>query len=401
MNLKTLFAALLVIVAPAIGAAQPNPFTAAITVNNQAITYYEITQRANFHKVLGTLGDLDKIARRELVNERLQSISADRLGIKSDDATLKLAMDDFIGRANMTEEQFKKILAKDGVAEETFRDYTRQRLIWSSLIRALFLNNAKVSDAEVDRALALSHGTSGASVHISELILPMTPEVAKSNGALAEKLVQALRAGASFADAAQNFSVSPSADSGGDMGWLPIGRLPPQILSLMLVMSPGDVTDPIKLQNAVAIFKMRGLREKDTVRPKTVTTEYLKILTPGGEGSDARAKADKLAEQLDTCDDFFGYADEFPKDAATRTTQPFGEVPSDIALDLARLDTNEISISKTRDGNILFLMLCGRTTAMAEGSREEVRKVLFSQRLDSYANSLLEELRADAIMIEK
>ena len=83
-------------------------------------------------------------------------------------------------------------------------------------------------------------------------------------------------------------------------------------------------------------------------------------------------------------------------------TLPAGDLPGDIALELLRLDANEISTNLTRaDGTqLLFLMLCGRSTELPEGGRDEVRAALFQQRLESYAAGYMAELRADAIIEE-
>ena len=54
----------------------------------------------------------------------------------------------------------------------------------------------------------------------------------------------------------------------------------------------------------------------------------------------------------------------------------------------------------TGDGQALvLLMLCGRTQAISEDvSREQVRANLQNQRLASYANGYLAELKADAVI---
>ena len=77
-----------------------------------------------------------------------------------------------------------------------------------------------------------------------------------------------------------------------------------------------------------------------------------------------------------------------------------GEIPADVRRELDRLDEGEISTALTRGNNLLLLMLCGRTTDLPEGFREEMRQRLFNQRLESYANGYLEELRAEAIIRE-
>ena len=54
----------------------------------------------------------------------------------------------------------------------------------------------------------------------------------------------------------------------------------------------------------------------------------------------------------------------------------------------------------TEAGDLMFLMLCGRSTELPEGAREQVRAALFNQRLESYSDGFLAELRADALIQE-
>ena len=52
------------------------------------------------------------------------------------------------------------------------------------------------------------------------------------------------------------------------------------------------------------------------------------------------------------------------------------------------------------DGTLLLVaMLCGRSTEIPEGARDEVREQLFQSRIGAYASGFLEELRADAIIV--
>ena len=67
---------------------------------------------------------------------------------------------------------------------------------------------------------------------------------------------------------------------------------------------------------------------------------------------------------------------------------------------LATLDAGEISFAVTRNAGAttLAVMLCARNMADPEAGREAVRQQLFSQRLEGFADALLEELRADAVI---
>ena len=116
-----------------------------------------------------------------------------------------------------------------------------------------------------------------------------------------------------------------------------------------------------------------------------------------GRRSSARARA--LAGRVDSCDDLYGVNRKGPPERLARNTLPVGEVPADIARELANLDEGEISINLTRGDNLLLLMLCGRTPALEEApDREAVRRALLNQRLSSYGDGYLAQLRADAII---
>jgi peptidyl-prolyl cis-trans isomerase SurA len=69
-------------------------------------------------------------------------------------------------------------------------------------------------------------------------------------------------------------------------------------------------------------------------------------------------------------------------------------------MELARLDAGEMSFALTRNGGetTLAVMLCNRRIAEPEAGLEAVSQQLFAERLAGYADALLEELRADAII---
>ena len=103
-------------------------------------------------------------------------------------------------------------------------------------------------------------------------------------------------------------------------------------------------------------------------------------------------------------------AQSLSEDQFERVVLSTSEVPSDIALELAKLDDNESSHALTRQNGamLLYTKLCGRTleAPLDEDGEEvdlrtQIRDRLFQQRLGSYADSFLEELRADAIIVER
>ena len=397
--LKALAAVLAVFLAGLAPAMAQSPFSAAVTINNRIVTNYEISQRAQFLEVLNAPGNLMERARETLIDERLQQEVGARFGLLAGPDEIEEGMAEFAGRANMNTEAFLGALQNEGIAPETFRDFVSAGITWRNIVRARFGPRAQVSEDEIDRALTLSASDGGAQINIAEIVVPITPEnedqIRADIAGLAETLDGSIGA---FSEAARAYSAAATGRQGGGLGWRPLSSIPPQMRAMLLPMDVGDVTDPVPLGPAIAIFQLRGLDETGFVSPQVTAVEYAEVLIPGGQSAEALAEAQDLRDTIDTCDDLFGVRPgEFEI-----VTLPIEDVPGDISLELARLDANEVSTGLTRASGtqLVFLMLCGRSTALPDGGREEVRQALFQQRLESYAQGYLAELRADAIIDE-
>lgn len=380
--------------ATAQGAFQP-----VITVNSSAVTAFELDQRKKLLEVFRTPGDLDKAARTALIEDRLKMAALDAAGLRLSDESLAQAMEEFAGRANLTLDQFLQILAGNGVAEETLRDFVRIGVSWSDYIRNRYGSSVTISDAEVSRAIAQTQsGGSVIEVLMNEIIIAAPPPRAAQAMATAQRISR-ITSTSAFEAQARRVSALPSRTRGGRLGWLPITNYPPQLQSMLLGLSPGEVTQPLPITNGVALFQMRDIREAKTATVPPTAIDYAAFYLDGGKSEVGLRAAQDLADRTDTCDDLYGAAQGLPETVLERNSLPPAEISQDVALELARLDTNESSYNLTRNEGqtLVFLMMCGRTNAAGEGvDPEAVRNQLRSQRLASLATSLLEDLRTAA-----
>lgn len=386
-------------------------FSPVISVNEQVITQYEIDQRKLLLQVLRAPGDLEEEARKGLIEDRLRLSETRRAGIIPNVDDVQTGMEEFAGRANLTAEQFIGEIGKFGVEAETFRDFVTAGLAWRTLVQARFGPRAQVSEAEVDRTLALSsEGQASVRVLMSEIVLPLTPDNEAEQRALLERLRDTARSPGAFAAAARRYSAAPTARRGGRLEWLALGQLPPALRGSILTLGPGGISEPINLGPGIGIFQLRALEETEPTAAENASVEYATILIPGGNSPAARAIAQDLANNADTCDDLYTPVKSMPDEYFERIVLPSSDVPSEMAMVLAGLDPNETSYELTRqDGAFLvFTMLCGRTIVPPVNEdgeeidlRADVRQRLFQQRIASYAAAYLEELRADAIIREQ
>jgi len=423
MKLRTLLCSLALLLMPALAPAQTgqaqtgqeqtgqaqtgqDPLRPVVTVNGVGITAFELDQRARLLAALGDRGDVAKAALDALIDDSLREFAARQMGITVSQDELDKGLAEFTARANLTPQQFMDELARQGVYPETFRQFVRTGLAWRKLVVTKFRARAFVSDAELDTAIELGTTSVGASVLISELILPFQPGTEGQALELLNRLRGTIRNAEDFANAALTYSSAASRANGGRLDWMPIGNLPPEVGKMVLTMRIGQISTPVRLgNNAYAIFMLRGLRDNREVAAKTIAYDYATLLLPGGRSPATQKIAAAIEGRVDSCNDLLAEAGAYPPEAWKRQVVPVGKVPRDIATELSHLDRNEVSTRLTRRDKsgekLVFLMLCGRTNQISEGNREQVRQTLLAQRLEAFGNGYLQELRADAIITRK
>ncbi len=381
-----------------------NAFSPAVIVNDSAVTFFEIEQRARLLVIMSAPGDPLELAREQLIEDRLKLQAARQAGIAPSEEGIVSGLENFAKRVNMKPEDMLQALAAEGISEEALRDFLSSQIAWGGVVQTRFGANAQVSEEEIDRAIAQSSGQGGVRVLLSEIIIPVTPQTKAQVDSLAAQISE-LSSFSEFESAARIYSASGTKENGGHVDWMNVTNLPAPLRPVISGLRKGEVTPPLQLPNAIALFQLRGIAETGRSTPRYSAIDYAKFYIPGGRSEEALKEATRVRSEVDKCDDLYGVGHGLPAERLFRETQKPNEIPRDVAIELAKLDDNEISTNLTSaDGqNLIVLMLCGRTAEIndAELSREDVAQSLRNLRLESYANSYLSQLRAQARIIEK
>ena len=380
-----------------------NPFAPVITVNDLGITGYELDQRMRFLELLRAPGDLREAAEKALIEDRIRVFAAERAGIRITEEAVNAGMEEFAGRASRPVEEFLKAIAENGVEPQTFRDFVTAGVVWRDLVRAEIAPRVRITDADIDRAMALeSDRGKGTRVLLSEIILPAPP--GQEGAAMAEaRRISQLRGEGAFGAAARQSSASGSAARGGRLDWMPIENMPPALRGAVLGLEPGEASQPIQIPNAVAVFMLRAIDEGGPIADTPQQIDFAQLLIPGAGTETAATLIATLRARADTCDDLYAVAKGIPPEQIQRETLPQTRIPQDIALELAHLDAGESSTAIVRGGNQVFLMLCKRDRIYGEEdlapSRDEVRGQLMNARIAAMAEGRLADLIADAVIV--
>ena len=400
MNIKTLIRTSLIALgltlAP-LGVAAQNLFSAAILVNDQAITNYELKQRSMFLEALRFPGVPQELAPKQLIEERLKKAAADQLGIRVSEEELQFELESFAQRFNVAFDEFASELERVGISVDTPRAFIANQLLWRDVIRARFGAQANVDEAQVERSANAEKSGSSIEVLLTEIIMAMQPGQEQEVRERARELSK-IRSVDAFSDAAREFSDAPTREFGGRVTWQKLDTLPGVLQPLIFGLAPGEVTDPLSIPNALALFQLRGIRETAYRRPLPDSVDYLRYALPSSELENINA----IRANVNHCDDLYEWAKGNPNHVLKRETVKRAEIDGPTRNILTNLDENEY-VSATQGSTTTLIMMCSRSQILdlEEQDLAQIRDGLLNQRLGSYADSYLENLRDDARIVYK
>lgn len=396
MRLILFLAGCWLMLAAAAPALAQNPFAPRVTVDDRAITAWEVAQRARFLELFNTPGDLEAEAIERLIDERLQLAEARRMGITVTPEQIAEGMAEFAARVDLSTEDFLQIVGQEGIEPESFSSFVEAGLAWRFVLQRRFAGRIEISDTEIDRARALSAHRGGVRVLLSEIVLPNIPEAV----ALAEELSR-ITGFEAFAAAARQYSASDSAARGGQIDWLPLANLPDGVQPILRRLRPGQVTPPIPAGEAIVLFQLRAIDLAERLPASSIQVDYARALIAGAGTPAAEAEVARLRARVDTCRDLAALTPG-GEEAFTREERPLSEVPADIAAELDRLDEREISANLRQGGSVVLLMLCAREPGgEILPAREAQLDRMVNERVQALADGLLAELRAAATITRR
>jgi peptidyl-prolyl cis-trans isomerase SurA len=242
------------------GAAQA-AFAPALLVNGAVVTNYDIEQRMTFLDALGATGDLRALAIEQLTEDRVKLQAAEAVGLEVDDEALASGIQEFADQRGITVADVERVLAARGIDRRTLEDFVEAGLVWREIVQARFRSRAMPTEDDVDVALGMAANRPVEVVELGEIAIPFAEHGDTEAVQLAERLSAQIRSGAtSFGAAVRQYSRSASAQQGGRLPPVRANQLPPAVRGQVLLMEPGDVTEPLPIPGGLAILQLVSLR---------------------------------------------------------------------------------------------------------------------------------------------
>ena len=229
---------------------------------------------------------------------------------------------------------------------------------------------------------------------LTEIIIPFSKDDRSENENLANLLKQ-IKSTEEFSNAAQKYSKAPTATVGGRVKWQNFDRLPGIIKPLILGLSPGQVTEPIMLTKAIALFQLRDIREIKTDRTQLELLDFIKVK------SDLKYLS-FVQDNFHNCSDLEAIIGGQTEVTLTRKKLLSDEIPNTLVPVLDNLDQNESEII-VADGQSQLVIMCERNNQLNSTAQtlEQDKNVLQTNRLKHLARSFLETLKDNARIVIK
>lgn len=388
-------------------------------VDNDVVMQSQLDQRV--HEVQQTIakrgagvppaGVLEQQVLERLIVENLQLQIGDRSGIRITDEELNQAIGTIAQRNNMSVEQFRAALARDGLSYDDAREQVRREMIISRVRQRRVAERIQVTEQEVKNFLASDMGKMQLSeeFHLANILIP-TPESASSDAIQsaarqAQDVYQQLKQGADFGQLAIARSASETALEGGDMGWRKAAQLPPPFDRQLSLMSPGDFTEPMRTPGGFIIVKLLEKRGGGTQVRDEVHVRHI-LIKPSEIRSEAETQrlAERLYDRITSGEDFAELAKSFSEDPGSALNggdlnwiDPNALVP-EFRQVMAETPQGQLSKPFKSPYGWHVLEVLGRraTDSTSQAREQQAMTVLRNRKYDEELQTWLRQIRDEA-----
>lgn len=197
-------------------------------------------------------GDLERSFLVQVIDRQLALAEAEKRGLKVDAAEVEAALQEH--RRDYPEGGFEQSLKERGITQEAWRAELEERLLLEKVAKQAAYDQVKVEESEIRLYFQANRSEFDrpAQVRARQIVVGSEAE--------GKALLARLRKGESFAALAKQFSLSPDAEQGGDLGFFGRGEMPAEFDAAVFNLPVGKLSDLISSEYGYHIFLVEEKR---------------------------------------------------------------------------------------------------------------------------------------------
>jgi peptidyl-prolyl cis-trans isomerase SurA len=412
MKSKLIVAICLLLASIATTAAQETRIAAVI--NDEVVTGDDVNARLILMMRSSGLPDTPENRKKltpriinQLIDEHLQMQEAKRLNITVPKEDVDAALARLEQQNNMPKGGLDKYLADNGISRSSLVAQITASLAWEKVVSNRLLQDVTVSDDEIAEAMArLKANVGKPESRVAEIFLAIdNPSQQDEVKRLADKLIEQVRGGANFAAVAQQFSQSPTAAVGGDIGWIAPDELSPLLGEAVSKMNPGEMSYPIHTTAGYYILYLIDRQTLGATTPDQIHLSLVEVVFPlsptatPDERQHVEAQAQNISNTAKSCGEMAKLGQERAPELSRQVPDvKASDLPADEQKELLALKLAEPSKPMPIRGGIGVVMVCQKKEPPGLPTADQLRESLGHQRLDALAKRYLSDLRRGAYL---
>ena len=280
-------------------------------VNGEVITLSELDQMGQpfYEKVRqsSTAGEREeklKKARIEvldrLIENRLLEEEMKKQKIEVPDRDVDAAVQDVLKSSNLTENDLKKGLAREGFTYSAYRQRIRDELGKMRLINREIKSKIVIGEEALREYYQKNPEkfTDPLEIKIQQVFFPVPQDASREETAVVQREAQAIleraRKGEDFSELARKFSKGPEAGDGGLLGYFKHRELKPELEEAGFKLRPGEISDLVR---SPAGFHILRVLERKGGEPRPFAEVQFKIREELSE-AEAQKKFEQWIKEL-------------------------------------------------------------------------------------------------------
>ena len=387
----------------------------AAIVNDDIISIYDLETRIKVVIVSSGISPSHKTKQRlkhqvlrTLIDEQLQLKEAKARNISVSKRNIEMAIGVLEKQNNLNPGKFIAFIKSRGLSETAVIARLKAQIAWSKLIRRRLMPRIIIGDEEVKEILVQLRKRKGqVEYRISEIFLPIDSANPESRvEKTAQRLVEELKAGASFEAVARQFSGVASGSVGGDIGWLHESALNDKLAVTVSKMKQGEIAGPIRTLSGFQVYRLA--KKRKILEPKSdqpiVDIRRIKLPLPDKPSKDdVRLQMDLaklLRKNIEGCDDMVPMAKQakasgkvlLGKMEIGKLGVPLRGIIRDLKLGIASRPI------RTPSGISIF-MVCNKSLPKTElPTTQQIKARLKRERLSVLVRQYMRDLRRAAVV---
>lgn len=265
-------------------------------VNDDIITLYELNRKAApyIKRVKAMARPLEEERRmiyelrekvlNQMIDEKLTDQEIARYNIQVSEEAIDNTIEEMKKRTYMTDQQLRDRLEKEGLTMDEYRTQMKNQILRVRLVNREVKSKIVITDEDI-RTYYEKHRdryVGEGSVHLRQILMDVPSSAGEEEKDVIRKKLAAIRQqvidGASFEELARQYSESPLAKDGGDLGTFKMSDLAPYILNALSGLKAGQVTEIVENDKGMQLFYVQALQEGQSKSLEEVTPEIENIL---------------------------------------------------------------------------------------------------------------------------